>query len=190
MKKPINLSREELAKIITEGIRILYGTRQEDGSWAYAADKEWSGADVCQELASLFNHFDLLPHVSHNNLGENPCDFVNDQTKAFRKAHPGLGSVTADHCRTVVSICGGIIQDIYCSDPHARIVVIDWDTEGCEPSVNGIVEMREPSGRNIYVYVADFHTQPMNNLSGTEIEEALGVANCQDILYGPERGAG
>ena len=76
MKNPQDLSRETLVEIVNEGIRILYGTRQEDGSWVYSSDKECSGADVCQELASLFNHFDLLPHVSHNNknLGQNPWD--------------------------------------------------------------------------------------------------------------------
>jgi len=63
MKNPRNLAREELAEIVTEGIRILYGAQQEDGSWSYSPDKEWSGADVCHELAALFDRFDLVPNI-------------------------------------------------------------------------------------------------------------------------------
>ena len=74
MKNPNELPRKELIEIVTAGIRILYGSRQEDGSWVYAPDKEWCGADVCQEFASLFDRFDLVPHILHNNLGENPWD--------------------------------------------------------------------------------------------------------------------
>ena len=63
MKNPQDLSREELVEIVTEGIRILYGARQEDGSWLYSSDKEWSGADVCQDFASLLERFGLIPNI-------------------------------------------------------------------------------------------------------------------------------
>ena len=63
MKNPKNLSREELAEIVTEGIRILYGTQQANGSWSYSSGKEWSGADVCQDFASLLERFGLIPNI-------------------------------------------------------------------------------------------------------------------------------
>ena len=63
MKNPKDLSREKLVEIVTECIRILYGTQQANGSWLYSPDKEWSGADVCQEFASLFDRFGLAPNI-------------------------------------------------------------------------------------------------------------------------------
>jgi hypothetical protein len=42
-------------------IQLLYGVEHEDGSWTYAADKEWRGSDVCEAAAGLLGQCDLVP---------------------------------------------------------------------------------------------------------------------------------
>ena len=45
MKNPASLSHDQLAEIVTGMVQVFYGTEQDDGSWKYAADKEWSGGE-------------------------------------------------------------------------------------------------------------------------------------------------
>ena len=61
MKNPADLSRDELIAIITGLLQILYGHESDNGAWIYAADKEWSGGDVCEAAASLLDRFNLVP---------------------------------------------------------------------------------------------------------------------------------
>lgn len=63
MKNPSNLTRDELVEITTGLVRILYGWQHPDGSWTYAADKEWCGGDVCEAAALLLDRFGLVPQV-------------------------------------------------------------------------------------------------------------------------------
>ena len=63
MKNPADLSRDELTTIVTGLLQVLYGREREDGAWTYAADKGWSGGDVCEATASLLNGFDLVPEA-------------------------------------------------------------------------------------------------------------------------------
>lgn len=63
MKNPTDLSRDELTAVVTGLLQILYGREHDHGAWTYAADKEWSGSDVCEAAASLLNRFDLVPET-------------------------------------------------------------------------------------------------------------------------------
>lgn len=63
MKNPASLSHAELLEIVTGMAQILYGIEQDDGSWTYAADKEWCGGDVCEASAGLLDRFGLLPEA-------------------------------------------------------------------------------------------------------------------------------
>jgi hypothetical protein len=61
MKNPAALPRDQLVEIVTGLQQILYGREHEDGRWSYAADKQWSGADICEAAAELLGRFDLAP---------------------------------------------------------------------------------------------------------------------------------
>ena len=63
MKNPADLSREELIAISAGLLRVLYGREHENGTWTYAADKEWAGGDVCEAAASLLGRFGLVPET-------------------------------------------------------------------------------------------------------------------------------
>ncbi len=63
MKNPANLSGDQLIEIVTGIVQVLYGVECEDGHWTYAADKEWSGGDICDGAAMLLDRFGLVPEV-------------------------------------------------------------------------------------------------------------------------------
>jgi len=41
----------------------------------------------------------------------------------------------------VISVSGGLVQDVFCCDPHGSLTVVDWDIEGCSPAEPGIVKV-------------------------------------------------
>jgi len=61
MKNPADLTHEQLAEVVTRFVQIFYGIEGPDGSWTHAADKQWCGADICDEVALLLDQFDLAP---------------------------------------------------------------------------------------------------------------------------------
>jgi hypothetical protein len=63
MKNPADLNHDQLVYIVTGTLQLLYGVEHEDGSWTYAADKEWRGSDVCEAAAGLLGQFDLFPEA-------------------------------------------------------------------------------------------------------------------------------
>ena len=63
MNNPASLSHDQLVEIVTGMLQILYGVEHEDGSWSYAADKEWSGGDVCEAAAGLLQPYGLVPEA-------------------------------------------------------------------------------------------------------------------------------
>ena len=74
----------------------------------------------------------------------------------------------------VVKIAGGVLQEAYSSDPAVRLLLVDWDTDGCAPDKdNGIVEVSAGHGRSRCACVAEFPTVPMTELSGTNDGQAL-----------------
>ena len=79
MKNPAKLSHGELAEIATRMLQILYGKEHQDGSWTYAADKEWCGGDICQDAASLLDRYGLVPQKI--GLGE-PMDSANEPCRS------------------------------------------------------------------------------------------------------------
>src|SRR5574340_142193 len=43
--------------------------------------------------------------------------------------------------KIVLTIDGGLVQEVFASDPAITVALVDWDTEGRDPSDNGIVEI-------------------------------------------------
>ena len=83
MKNPANLSHDQLVYIATGMVQLLYGIEHSDGSWTYAADKEWRGSDVCEAAAGLLGQFGLVPVAE--GVGE-PMDPAagSDETRRYR----------------------------------------------------------------------------------------------------------
>jgi hypothetical protein len=78
--------------------------------------------------------------------------------------------------KVILNISGGVLQGVFGSDPAISVVLADWDTEGCDSSDDGIVEIPDGRGTQL-VAVAEYPVSPLTDLAGTETEAALKAAN-------------
>jgi len=78
--------------------------------------------------------------------------------------------------KIVLNMLGGLVQEVFASDPAITVALVDWDTEGCDPSDNGIVEVPDERGGTQLAHVAECSVEPLKQLAGTETEAALKAA--------------
>jgi hypothetical protein len=78
--------------------------------------------------------------------------------------------------KIVLTMDGGLVQEVFASDPAITVALVDWDTEGCDPSDNGIVEIPDERGGTQLAHVAECPVEPLEQLAGTETEAALKAA--------------
>jgi hypothetical protein len=88
---------------------------------------------------------------------------------------PPQGPAT-DPCLVVVNVSGGIVQDVFCSRPDTRVLVVDWDCQDSDPSDDGIVQVSDRSGRTTLAAVAEFPASPLQMAAGSDVEAALEAA--------------
>jgi len=78
--------------------------------------------------------------------------------------------------KIVLNMSGGLVQEVFASDPAITVALVDWDTEGCDPSDNGMVEIPDERGGTQLAHVAECPVEPLEQLAGTETEAALKAA--------------
>ena len=61
MRRVNELTTDELVAIVESIQLFLYVDSDAEGNRYWEPDKVWSGADVCDHLASLLNDHDLIP---------------------------------------------------------------------------------------------------------------------------------
>jgi hypothetical protein len=61
LKRATDLAREELEAVVESLQQSLYLDTMANGELAWNPDKEWDGADVCQDLACLLRKYGLAP---------------------------------------------------------------------------------------------------------------------------------
>ena len=81
--------------------------------------------------------------------------------------------------RVVLNLSGGVLQDVFGSDPAIAVALVDWDVEGCSPSDNGIVELPDVRGGTQLASVVEYPVWPLEQLAGTETEAALKAAGLE-----------
>lgn len=71
----------------------------------------------------------------------------------------------------IVEVSGGVLQEAFADSP-VRLILLDWDAEGCEPSAaNGIFQ----AGDEV-VHVAEMPVTSIDRIVGTNTEKALKAA--------------
>jgi hypothetical protein len=85
------------------------------------------------------------------------------------------------HMRVIISVHGGSVQDVFCSDAKADVRLIDWDVEESDPDAPGIFEFTTTDGRRRQVFVGGLSANPLNDMAGTDVERALKSA---EVPYG------
>lgn len=67
----------------------------------------------------------------------------------------------------VINVHGGVVQDVFCSEELADLVIVDWDTTDDDGVA---VPCR---GRTLHAVVAQPIVYPLWKLAGTEVEAAI-----------------
>ena len=88
--------------------------------------------------------------------------------------------------RVVLNIHGGVLQDVFSSDPTITLARVDWDTEGCDPSEDGVIEVPDGHGGMQLAAVAQYPLLTLTDLADTETEAALKAAGL-DWCTQPDR---
>ena len=78
--------------------------------------------------------------------------------------------------RIVLNVHGGVVQELYCSDPDADVRLVDWDVEESDPDAPGIVEIDTGGDRTQFAYVGALPAHPLTDLAGTDVEQAIQAA--------------
>lgn len=61
MRKAKDLSRTELTEVVSAVLEILFVDFDERRQLYWNPDKDWNGADVCQDVASVLRYQGLVP---------------------------------------------------------------------------------------------------------------------------------
>jgi hypothetical protein len=72
----------------------------------------------------------------------------------------------------VISILGGIVQDVYCSGALEDLVVVDWDVEQRD---EGVVEAQY-GRQTLRARVTHPIIWPLNQLAGSDVEAVIEAA--------------
>jgi len=78
--------------------------------------------------------------------------------------------------RVVITMNGGLIQDAYSTNPDVELIVVDLDTEDCDPKVIELVEVADAQGGSNCAFVGVQTLRPFEELSGTDTQAALAKA--------------
>lgn len=79
----------------------------------------------------------------------------------------------------VLNVHGGIVQDVFASIPELHVVVVDWDTDGLESPV--LVDL-SLEGRRCSAVVVEMPPVPLEELAGSDVEQAIDAACDQGVL--------
>ena len=128
-----------------------------------ATDPEGLACAMDRLLETALSTPDLLDEYGNPTIGE---VFVAKET--FPPA-----------AKVVLNISGGVLQDVFSSDPAIAVTRVDWDTEGSDSSEEGIVEIPDGRGGTQLAMVAEYPVLPLMDLVGTETEAALKAAGLE-----------
>ena len=78
--------------------------------------------------------------------------------------------------RVLLSIYGGLIQDVFSTDPTIELIVVDWDTEDSDTELDELVEITDAQGKSNRAFVGLQPIRPFDELAGTDTQAALARA--------------
>lgn len=79
----------------------------------------------------------------------------------------------------VLNVHGGIVQDVFASSPDLHVVVVDWDTDGLDSPA--LVDL-SLDGRRCSAAVVEMPPVPLEELAGSDVEQAIDAACDQGVL--------
>jgi hypothetical protein len=82
--------------------------------------------------------------------------------------------------RMVLNVHGGVLQEVYCDNPRAKVILVDWDTDGVCPTEE-VVEIDDSRGDCRLATVAEYPFASLTDLAGTATLAALQAARIEVI---------
>ncbi len=79
----------------------------------------------------------------------------------------------------VINVNGGIVQDVFAPIPDLRVIVVDWDVDEFDNPAQVELELQ---GENCSAAVIDLPVSPLEELAGSDAEQAIDAACEQGIL--------
>ena len=80
----------------------------------------------------------------------------------------------------VLNVHGGIVQDVFASNPDLHVVVVDWDTDGLNSPA--LVDL-SLDGRRCSAAVVEMPPVPLEELAESDVEQANDAASDQEVLW-------
>jgi hypothetical protein len=76
----------------------------------------------------------------------------------------------------VINVYGGLVQEVFCSDPDLEVLLVDWDVEAADADHPSVVHVPADDHRSQPAYVTPLPVQALDALQGTPIAAAIDVA--------------
>ena len=76
----------------------------------------------------------------------------------------------------VINVYGGLVQEVFCSDPEIEVLLVDWDVEAADTEHPSVVHVTADGRRSQPAYVTPLTVQAINALQGTQVAAAIDVA--------------
>ncbi len=76
----------------------------------------------------------------------------------------------------VINVYGGLVQEVFCSDPEIEVLLVDWDVEPADAEHPSIVHIPADDHRTQPAYVAPLVVQTLDALQGTQVAAAIDAA--------------
>ena len=86
--------------------------------------------------------------------------------------------ILMQHSQFVINVLGGVVQDVFSSDANG-VLMVDWDSQGLEPTPLGVVEVPLTQGGSKLAVVAEHHCLPLAKLTNTDAAAALAAAGVE-----------
>jgi hypothetical protein len=154
------------------GLFVGACSAEADRTLGKAGDLPGVNALAVQEDLNLVVALDGHVDAHNSKYRRNPTfgEFFVADSKPKRKSAP----------RVVLDVSGGVLQEAFCNDPRTKLIKVDWDTDGCDPTDAGIVEITDQNGRCRFVSVVEYPALPPARLAGTDVLAALSAAGFED----------
>lgn len=76
----------------------------------------------------------------------------------------------------VINVYGGIVQEVFCSDPNMEVLLVDWDVEPADAKHPSVVLVSEDGRNTQHAYVTPLTVQELDSLQGTQVAAAIDAA--------------
>ena len=105
-----------------------------------------------------------LPVDARLRLAQYVCDELNRLSGVPQLHAPPVSAISsavknfaAGQSTLVISVVGGVVQDVFTRLPAPRVILIDWDTEGDDDEPN-LVRFVDAQGKPVFAWVAEMPT--------------------------------